>query len=451
MGKVAISADSKPRENDQQTKGAARLIAKPIRDGRTETHKSRSNMKHKLRFSIRGKRELRLILPFVAILLTLVLLSDFSIDILSAARAYVGGESLWSKGQKDAVIHLMRYADGHGEEEFRAYQRAIAVPLGDREARLELTGAQPDYGKAAAGLLAGGNHPDDIPGMIRLVRYFGRLPAIDRAVGIWARGDDEVATLNGLAQQLHTAVRAGNSGAGDVALLLQRVQETDARATPLEEAFSFSLGQISRQLREILIPGIAIVAALLLFPGVAIVLRDVRRERRHTLHLTHQASHDALTGLCNRVEFERYLSNAIDEVHRDGCTHSLMYLDLDEFKVVNDTCGHAGGDELIRQIADLMRAKLRHTDTLARLGGDEFGALLMHCDAAGGVRLAEEIRAGISHYRFACGKCTFTLGVSVGVLTLDEKVTQVAEALNAADAACYRAKENGRNCVQVYH
>src|SRR6202021_1298977 len=167
----------------------------------------------KLKVSIPGRRELRLILPFVAILLALVLVSAFSIDILSAARAYVGGESLWSKRQKDAVIHLMRYADGHGEDEFRAYERAIAVPLGDRKARLELTNARPDYDKAAAGLLAGGSHPDDIPGMIRLVRYFGRLPAIDRAVRIWARGDDEVATLNELAERLHAAVRDGKGDA----------------------------------------------------------------------------------------------------------------------------------------------------------------------------------------------------------------------------------------------
>jgi diguanylate cyclase (GGDEF)-like protein len=407
-------------------------------------------MNHKLRFSIRGRRELRLILPFVAILLALVLLSDFSIDILSAARAYVGGESLWSKAQKDSVIHLMRYADGGGEEEFSAYERAIAVPLGDRQARIELMRAKPDYARAVAGLLAGGNHPDDIPGMIRLVRNFGGLPAIHRAVGIWARGDDEVATLNALAQQLHAAVRDGNGSAGNVAQLLQRIHETDARVTPLEEAFSSSLGEISRLLRAILIPGIALVAALLLFPFVAIVLRDIRQERRHTQHLAHLASHDAQTGLYNRAEFERCLSSAIDEVRRDGCTHSLMYLDLDDFKVVNDTCGHAAGDELICQLATLMQAKLRQTDTLARLGGDEFGVLLMHCRPGDGVRLAEEIREGISRYRFVHRQSVFTPGVSIGVLDLDRSVTQVAEALSAADAACYLAKQNGRNCVQVY-
>ncbi len=120
-----------------------------------------------------------------------MLLSAFSNRYFSAARAYVGGESLWSKGQKDAVIHLMRYADGRDEEEFRAYERAIAVPLGDRQARLELTRARPDYDKAAAGLLVGGNHPDDIPGMIRLGSVWSR--AYRQSITqykIWSRGDD---------------------------------------------------------------------------------------------------------------------------------------------------------------------------------------------------------------------------------------------------------------------
>lgn len=407
-------------------------------------------MRNKPRSPIRGKRDLRLVLPFVIIFLGLVLLSSFSIDLLSAARAFVGGESLWSKGQKAAVIHLMRYANGGDEEEFLAYQRAIAVPLGDRQARVELARERPDYRKAAEGLLEGGNHPDDVPGMIRLVRYFGRLPAIDRALEIWARGDNEVATLNQLAFQLHDAVRAGHNSAAELAPLLQGIRETDARVTPLEEAFSSSLGEISRRLRDFLIPGIGIVAASLLFPGVALVLRDVRRERRHSLRLAHLATHDSLTGLFNRSEFERRLSTAIDEAHQNGSTHALMYLDLDQFKVVNDTCGHAGGDELIRQIGALMRAQLRQTDTLARLGGDEFGVLLEHCAPGDNERLAEAIRNAISSFQFVYRHRTFSLGVSIGVINLDQTVTKVAEALSAADAACYLAKQNGRNRVQVY-
>jgi len=408
-------------------------------------------MKSRLRFPIRTKRDLRLTLPFIAIFLAFVLICAFSIDLLSAARAFVGGESLWSKGQKAAVIHLMRYAGTHDEGEFRAYELAIAAPLGDRQARIELGRPQFDYDKAAAGLLAGGNHPGDIPGMIRLVRYFGRLPAIERALGIWARGDDEVAALNQLALQLHDAVRAGHTKAADLAPLMQGIQETDARATPLELAFSSSLGEISRNLRDILIPAIGIVAASLLFPAVAMVLGDLRRERRQTMRLAHQASHDALTGLFNRFEFERRLSNALDSAHQNGSTHALMYLDLDQFKVVNDTCGHAGGDDLIRQIAALMRAQLRQTDSLARLGGDEFGLLLENCASGDGERLAEAIRDAISRFRFVYRQRTFALGVSIGVINLDQSVSKVAEALNAADSACYRAKQNGRNRVQVYH
>ena len=407
-------------------------------------------MKSTLRSPVRGKRDLRLILPFVVIFLALVLLSSFSIDLLSAARAFVGGESLWSKGQKAAVIHLMRYAGSHDEDEFRAYELAIAVPLGDHQARLELVRTRLDYDKAAAGLLAGGNHPDDIPGMIRLVRYFGRLPAIDRALGIWERGDAEVATLNQLAIQLHETVRTGHSNSADLAPVLQGIQETDARVTPLEEAFSSSLGEISRRLRDILIPGIAIIAASLLFPPVALVLRDARQVRRHTLHLVHQASHDALTGLLNRIEFERLLSNAIEHAQQNRSTHVLMYLDLDQFKVVNDSCGHAGGDDLLRQIATLMRAQLRQTDILARLGGDEFGVLLENCTSDHGERLAEAIRDAVSHFRFVNRHRTFSLGMSIGVINLGQTVSNAAEALSAADAACYLAKQNGRNRVQVY-
>ncbi len=406
-------------------------------------------MKERVKLLIRSERELRLILPFVGVLLALVLVSAFSIEIFSFSSAYVAAESLWSKSQKDAVIHLMRYADGKDEEEFRAYERAIAVPLSDRKARLELTSARPDYGKAVAGLLGGGNDPNDIPGMIRLVRRFGRVGAIDRAVRIWTRADDEVAILNEQAERLHAAVRDRKGSADRVALLLQQIQETDERLTPLEEGFSSSLSQISRQFRSFLMAVIGIVAILLLLPGILIIVRDVRRERRKTLHLAHQASHDALTGLFNRIEFERRLSNAIDEVHEYGSPNALLYLDLDEFKTVNDTCGHAGGDELIRQIAGLMRARVRETDIVARLGGDEFGILLVHCDAVNGLRIAEAIRGGISQHRFVFGQHSFAVGVSIGVLNLGKEVTRGVEALNAADAACYLAKRSGRNCVVV--
>ncbi|WP_441649967.1 EAL domain-containing protein [Cupriavidus sp. M-11] len=657
-----------------------------------------------------GRHDLRVIWPFLPIMLILVLLSGFSVDMLSAARAYVGGESLWSKGQKAAVMHLMRYADSHDEAEFRAYERAIAVPLGDRQARLEFASDRLDYDKAAAGLLAGGNHVDDISGMIRLMRHFGRLPAIDRALAIWGRADNEVLALRDLADQLHASVRAEAAEAadkGEIRLLLQRIGETDDRLTPLEAAFSYSLGEISRQVRNLLMPGIGIAAILLMLPGILMANRSVRKElllrealarseerlalaisgsndglwdwdlrsdalyfsarcaqmlgyeehelprllgtvrahchpddlacvesqmRRHlregipydcsfrlrnraggylwvrsrgrmvrdaagharrmagsltdisdqkraeaqllaekeraqvtlqaigdavitvdvhghvdalnpaaelltgwhsadakgrplhvvcplsdeasrspltglgaavlqktwprfstlllerperapiavklsvalihhadrtctgavlVLHdvsseradaarLSHEASHDALTGLVNRIEFERRLAEAMRRVRSEDCTHTLMYLDLDQFKVVNDTCGHAAGDELIRQLAVVMRATLRESDTLARLGGDEFGVLLDGCHVDNGERVAEAMREAIARFRFVHRQRTFAVSASIGMISLDRDMSQVAEALSAADAACYLAKERGRNRVQVY-
>ncbi|MGN5480644.1 diguanylate cyclase domain-containing protein [Cupriavidus basilensis] len=150
------------------------------------------------------------------------------------------------------------------------------------------------------------------------------------------------------------------------------------------------------------------------------------------------------------VEFERRLTAAIAQVRDHGGTHALMYLDLDQFKVVNDTCGHAAGDELIRQIAAVMRGQLRKGDTLARLGGDEFGILLAQCAAPDGERLAETVRRAVAGFRFTHRQRTFAVGVSIGLVTLDGGTGGVAEALSAADAACYVAKENGRNRVQAY-
>lgn len=654
-----------------------------------------------------SKHGMRVIGPFVPIVLALTLVSGLSIDLLSSARAYVGGESLWSKGQKDAVLHLIRYGETHDEQEFRAYQRAIAVPLGDRVARIELQRAQPDCDKAAAGLIAGGNHPDDIPGMIRLFRYFHHLPAMDRAIAIWARGDAEVLALHDIAEQLHTATLDGVGRTPQIAPLMAQIRESNARLTPLEEAFSYSLGDISRLVRDILMPGIGVVAALLLLAGVSLsergmrkelklrqalarseerlmlaisgsndglwdwdlrsnalyfsgrcaqmlgydeqelpksfstllarmhpedlasvelqlhrhlqndapydvefrlrtkadtylwvrsrgrtvrdtvglarrmagsltditeqkraeallfaekeraqvtlqaiadavitadtagcvdglnpaaerltgwrsdeaagmplericrlqdettgatvsglleagpqqgwpghaslmlerpdaapvavksslasirnragvitglvlVLHDISRERAHAARLAHDATHDALTGLVNRIEFERRLADAMRRVKTEDCAHVLMYIDLDQFKVVNDTCGHAAGDELIRQLVVVMGAKLRKSDTLARLGGDEFGVLLEYCTAADGERVAESLRDAIARFRFVHRARSFTLGASIGLIGLDAGISQVAEALSAADAACYMAKQRGRNRVQVY-
>jgi diguanylate cyclase (GGDEF)-like protein/PAS domain S-box-containing protein len=185
--------------------------------------------------------------------------------------------------------------------------------------------------------------------------------------------------------------------------------------------------------------------------GAVLVFRDVTESQALANQLAWQATHDALTGLVNRQEFERRLAHALDSAHREGAAHALCYLDLDQFKVVNDTCGHAAGDELLRQISTLLQGRMRQRDTLARLGGDEFGILLEHCPTDRAMRLALEFRDAVRDFRFSWQGRSFTLGVSIGIAPLTAGIDGVAAAMCAADAACYVAKEDGRNRAHLYH
>ena len=184
--------------------------------------------------------------------------------------------------------------------------------------------------------------------------------------------------------------------------------------------------------------------------GAVLVFHDMSRERQYATRLAHLASHDPLTGLLNRREFERRLSMVLIDGAQLAANHAVLYLDLDQFKVVNDTCGHAAGDELLRQIALLLRPRLREGDTLARLGGDEFGVLLEHCAAAPALKIAQTLRTAVADFRFVWKDRSFNVGVSVGVVNVSDASQTLAAVLSAADAACYMAKDNGRNRVQVY-
>ena len=184
--------------------------------------------------------------------------------------------------------------------------------------------------------------------------------------------------------------------------------------------------------------------------GAVLVFRDVTESHALTSQLAWQATHDALTGLVNRQEFERRLAHVVESAQREGGIHALCYLDLDRFKVVNDTAGHAAGDELLRQMSVLLEGRMRQRDTLARLGGDEFGVLLEHCPADQALRLALELRDAVRDFRFSWQGRAFTVGASIGVVPVSASTESAAAAMSAADAACYVAKEQGRNRAHLY-
>ncbi len=184
--------------------------------------------------------------------------------------------------------------------------------------------------------------------------------------------------------------------------------------------------------------------------GLVLVFRDVSEQRRLSQEIRHRASHDALTGLLNRSAFEGRLANLFQTAQHDARSHVLMYIDLDQFKIVNDTCGHSGGDRLLREISLLFREVVRSGDTLARLGGDEFGVLLQDCTTTQARRVAEQICQRMESYRFVHYDRRFGVGASIGVVPIDSRWASQSEVMQAADRACYAAKDGGRNRVHEW-
>ena len=648
--------------------------------------------------------------PFLLIIAVLVQVSFFSMNTLSAARALVGGESLWSKGQKEAVQQLQLYVQTGAVEHYARFRSAIAVPLGDMRARLTLQRRHPDLALARAGLLQGGNNAQDIPGVIRLFLRFHAYGPVARAIAIWQQGDAQIDRLVRLGQAIEGAMQQGDRRRASAEL--SQVLSIDALLTPLEDTFSAALGAASRQAERLLQASTGLLAFLLaaaglartrqvvwserhmaaalqrneqrqkaaltasdhgifdidlehgtahlsanfmaalgypdwpdqldmtevarvihpedralfvsrvhdddgpendlgryveyrllcasggvrwarveagatrdsrgkrvrlagtmrditeqrlvkekLFEqteralvtlnsiseavvttdaqgcidyvnqraeelldlrladvrgkavksvcwfideatrqplahpvevalrsglrttatstaalarpggaeisidasaslmhaqndsvfGVVLVLRDVRHDRIAASQMRHQATHDVLTGLINRREFESLVEAAVCSRPGDGLQHAVFYLDLDRFKIVNDTCGHEAGDLLLREISDLMKSALRETDALARLGGDEFAILLRGCSGDAAAVVAEKIREVVSAHRFCYQGRTFSVSASIGVVALDTAVIGYADAIRGADAACYHAKEHGGDRVQFFH
>jgi diguanylate cyclase (GGDEF)-like protein/PAS domain S-box-containing protein len=184
--------------------------------------------------------------------------------------------------------------------------------------------------------------------------------------------------------------------------------------------------------------------------GAVLVFHDVTEQRRLIHEIHHRAAHDALTGLVNRAEFEERVGRLLANTAEGGREHVLMFVDLDEFKVVNDACGHAAGDLLLRQISILLQTNTRSRDTVARLGGDEFGIILENCNLARGHQIAQKICDQMDSYRFVHEERRYRIGASIGVVPVDARWPNSTALIQAADSCCYSAKEEGRNRIHAW-
>jgi diguanylate cyclase (GGDEF)-like protein/PAS domain S-box-containing protein len=181
-----------------------------------------------------------------------------------------------------------------------------------------------------------------------------------------------------------------------------------------------------------------------------LVCEDITETRRLADKIAYQASHDELTGLTNRRQFDEHIQALVEQAQADNSVHVMCYLDLDQFKVVNDTCGHLAGDELLRQLGELLRQQVRKTDVLARLGGDEFGILMSHCNIEQALLTSEKLRSSICDFQFAWDNRSFSISVSIGIAPINRTSGNAVDILKEADSACYAAKEKGRNRIHIF-
>ena len=233
----------------------------------------------------------------------------------------------------------------------------------------------------------------------------------------------------------------------DVGHWKEHLQQLDDRLPFRDFEFRWSAGGETRVIRY---SGIPVYDRTKRFAGYRGVGCDVTASVRLAETTAYHANHDALTGLVNRRSFENTLSRALELSRRDRESHALCFMDLDSFKIINDTCGHQAGDELLRQLTQLFDSLVRKSDVLARLGGDEFGILLYRCSVPEALKLANQIRYEVESFQFLWKENRFTIGVSVGLVVVDDRWESIESLFNAADSACYIAKNEGRNRVVVY-
>jgi diguanylate cyclase (GGDEF)-like protein len=549
----------------------------------------------------------------------------FTIHTLSAVRAYVGGEGLWSKAEKDAVYHLEAYGRTRDPKEYTAYTSLLGVSLGDREARLEMSNPNPDWNKEYQGFLRGGNNPGDIPGMIALFQRFNRISYISAAMADWTQGDALLSQVQGLATQLHAEISSGQPSK-TVQRTLAQIGDVNAKLTIVEDHFSSTLGDGSRWMSGLILTILFVAAltvelsGLLLTASVTrrisvrlkamlaaadriargdyrveldtrsqdelgrlasafndmahdveteqrraaiaakaaeVALREAQRvahigsldwdirkdvftcskelrrllelkptmatstfttfiasvyaedrknvdgalraacamrepfsvdfrvavpdgsvrwlcaqgtveedstgeplrlmgtalditdRKRSQDRLEYLAQHDSLTGLPNRMLLFDRLRQAIALARRGNCCGALLFLDLDNFKELNDTFGHAAGDRLLVLVGERLRAGVREIDTVARSGGDEFLIVLNGLQSPDACRVVADAVMRAFGDQFTLDGNDVRVNASVGMAIFPQDGDDAEALVRQADAVMYKSKRRGMRQYEV--
>jgi len=535
----------------------------------------------------------RLVWPFLAVVLVLVTLAVASIDIMSSLRAYIGAESIWSKNEKDATFLLHLYAETGDEGLYQRHVDSMNGLWHLRHARDILDLPHTDIRMAQKELVLGGFARSDVTSAAWVYRIFRRVSYLRDAMDLWKNTDADMEALNQVAQQLHRHYSSQSGTIVELAELQRKIFQINEKVAPLARGFSTALGTTFRKVALLLLLidlAAAIVLTLLTIwhvrrlvvqrrlieeallhsearakatlgsigeaviatslsgdiefinpaaqqvlrssnegcigrkffdafsllyehsrepemqlanlasdsvsensvherfvemiliadhgievdvrvtvsriiessnyaknvgaldygrHGYVIILRNITSEKENLRNLAWQASHDSLTGLVNRAEFERQLAASLESARPNHTADDVLLLfDLDRFKIVNDTCGHAAGDAMLRAVSKHLAKVFRHGDTFARLGGDEFGALLKGCTRDHATAIANNLLHAANTFHFQWESQQFQTSLSIGLLVLDDASGTVESAMRLTDIACFVAKERGRDRIQ---
>jgi diguanylate cyclase (GGDEF)-like protein/PAS domain S-box-containing protein len=519
----------------------------------------------------RARRLVVIVWLFVGIVVCLLTAAVYSVELLAAGRAFVGAEGQWSRAQKDAAFYLTRYALSGLEEDYRAFERAMTVPRGDRRAREELSKPQPDYAAARAAFIEGRNHPADIDAMMTLFRRFSGFGPVKQAVFLWQRADAHIDDLSAIGNELYKSGPAID--AAERARQVGRIARIHATLARLEDAIAATLGEAQRAAQSVLLAGMLMLAGVLLVAGIYVsqrfvaqnerlqqTLRESEAQLRHLIesapmpllivragdqqilyaneralqqfalsadsthgrslaefHVDEQiradlpamlsrlgsvrdyevhlrdvngrefwvllsaqpiryagvvgllvaladidvrkrmqedmkrkAMHDQLTGLPNRAMFMESLERAVRKAKRRQGRSSVLFIDLDHFKQVNDTMGHAAGDRLLQAVAERLASAVRQSDLVARLAGDEFVVLIEDHKGPEEVMIVAQKVVGFLQRPVLLEWREVNISGSVGIASYPEDGDDVESLVKNADAAMYQAKERGRNNFQFY-
>ncbi len=386
-----------------------------------------------------------IIVPFILMFGLLLGLSLWELKLQGGSRIFLVGENLWDQGQKRALLCLLSYADSHSPVDRQCFQSEIDVVIGDMEARRELDSARPSYPVIESGFERGRNRPSDIPSAVTLYHLKAWNSELSRAIGAWRDTDLYILRLVAIAEKLDRS-----SNREDAANLKREVLKIDPVLSADERGFAEHLNNGMRDLtlQLLLLQGIAALILISLAILVSSRMMAARKDAQGQVQFL--AYNDQLTGLPNRVFLSERLTVLLSAAHSRREKVAVLFLDLDRFKLINDSLGHSVGDILLKEVAERLKLYLRDVDIVARIGGDEFLIVLPHQEDVRAATLVAQRILDAMTVDFIKEGHLFNISCSVGISLFPQHGKDAETLIKNADAAMYCAKEAGRNCLRVF-